>query len=295
MSNKYSGKTALISGGADGIGFALARKFGRLGMNIVLADIEPQTLDQAQKTLTDEGMKVIACLLDVTDFTQWQATVEAAKERFGGVHMLINNAGVGGIPGTIENTSHDVWRWVMDVNVMGVLYGAEVVTPLLKEQGEGGWIINVASMAGMIGMPYAGAYSASKAAVVSMTESWSAELKSHNIHVSALCPAFVKTRIHESHRNRQSQYKTVKESTDSKENLKAGFNKAAALVEGGIEASMLADRVVEALESGHTYIYTHPNYRPVTQSRAKAIDIAYQSAEDSPIVGHLKDDEIAAF
>ncbi|MFT4937081.1 MAG: NAD(P)-dependent dehydrogenase (short-subunit alcohol dehydrogenase family) [Paraglaciecola sp.] len=295
MSNDFKGKTAIISGAAGGIGFALAQELGRKGMNIVIADIDLQQLQHAQQTLLNDNISVLACQLDVTQFNQWQETVAAAETRFGEVHMLVNNAGVGGIPGSIEDTDHNVWRWVLDVNLMGVLYGTQVVTPLLKRHGQGGWIINVASMAGMIGMPYAGAYSASKAAVVSMTESWAVELKRHNIQVSALCPAFVKTRIHESHRNRQEQYKSASEPQADKSKLRAGFNKAAALVEGGIDPVLLARRVVEALESGQTYIFTHPNYRPVTVARAKAIDAAYLDAEGSPVVGHLKDDDIAAF
>ncbi|MFT4994911.1 MAG: NAD(P)-dependent dehydrogenase (short-subunit alcohol dehydrogenase family) [Paraglaciecola sp.] len=295
MSQLFTGKTAIISGAAGGIGFALARELGQQGMNIVLADIDPAQLAQAEKALQQDNVKVLACQLDVTDFSQWQATAAAAEKHFGPVHMLINNAGVGGIPGSIEDTDHDTWRWVVDVNLMGVLYGTQAVTPLLKSHGQGGWIINVASMAGMMGMPYAGAYCASKAAVVSMTESWSAELKPHNISVSALCPAFVKTRIHESHRNRQAQYKSNKQSMPSKASAASGFNKAAALVEGGIAPDLLAKRVVEALVSGQTYIFTHPNYRPVMQARAEAIDAACQDAQSSPIVGHLVGEDIVAF
>jgi NAD(P)-dependent dehydrogenase (short-subunit alcohol dehydrogenase family) len=295
MSQVFAGKTAIISGAAVGIGFALAQDLGLQGMNIVLADIDTEQLAEAELTLQKDNIKVLACPLDVTDFNQWQATATAAEKHFGPIHMLINNAGVGGMPSSIENTNHDIWRWVMDVNLMGVVYGTQAVTPLLKSHGEGGWIINVASMAGMIGMPYAGAYCASKAAVVSMTESWSAELKRHNISVSALCPAFVKTRIHESHRNRQAKYKSDQVSLPSKASAKSGFDKAAALVESGIPPELLAKRVVEALLSGQTYIFTHPNNRPVTQARAEAIDAAYQDAVDSPIVGHLVDEEIVSF
>jgi NAD(P)-dependent dehydrogenase (short-subunit alcohol dehydrogenase family) len=295
MTQIFAGKTAIISGAAEGIGFALARELGQQGMNIVLADIDSVKLAQAADSLHKEDIKVLACQLDVTDVGQWQATAQAAEKKFGDIHMLINNAGVGGIPGSIEATNHEIWRWVMDVNLMGVVYGTEAVTPLLKKHGQGGWIINVASMAGMIGMPYAGAYSASKAAVVSMTESWSAELKRHNISVSALCPAFVKTRIHESHRNRQAKYKTDQQSMPDKASTQSGYDKAAALVESGIAPELLAKRVVEALLSGQTYIFTHPNYRPITQGRAEAIDAAYQDAENSPIVGHLRDEEIVAF
>jgi len=293
MTIDFSNKTAIISGAAGGIGFALAREFGQLGMKVVMADIDQNTLKVSADTLSSEGIKVLACALDVTDFAQWQDVVKAAKEHFGAVHMLVNNAGVGGIPASIDKTDNAIWQWVMDVNVTGVMYGAKASTPAIKESGEGGWIINVASMAGMGGVPYSSAYAASKAAVVSMTESWAVELKSHNIHVSALCPAFVKTRIHESVRTKQEKYATsvLKENA---EKLKKGFGQAAALVESGIEAELLAKRVVEALNSKQLYIFTHPNYREPIAGRAKFIDKAFADAQNSPLVQHLIDEEITS-
>jgi NAD(P)-dependent dehydrogenase (short-subunit alcohol dehydrogenase family) len=293
MTIDFSNKTAIISGAAGGIGFALAREFGQLGMKVVMADIDQKTLKVSADTLSSEGIKVLACALDVTDFAQWQDVVKAAKEHFGAVHMLVNNAGVGGILASIDKTDNAIWQWVMDVNVTGVMYGAKASTPAIKESGEGGWIINVASMAGMGGVPYSSAYAASKAAVVSMTESWAVELKSHNIHVSALCPAFVKTRIHESVRTKQEKYATsvLKENA---EKLKKGFGQAAALVESGIEAELLAKRVVEALNSKQLYIFTHPNYREPIAERAKFIDKAFADAQNSPLVQHLIDEEITS-
>lgn len=293
MSSKFFAKTAVISGAAGGIGFALAQAFGSVGMNIVLADIDKLQLRQAKDLLEEENIPVLACELDVTDYDQWQVTIAAAQERFGEIHMLVNNAGVGGIPGSIEDTNHQTWRWVLDVNLMGVLYGAQAAIPALKKHGQGGWIINVASMAGMLGMPYAGAYCASKAAVVSMTESWAKELEPYQIQVSALCPAFVKTRIHQSGRNRQQQYQVGGAQSTNTAKAQAGASKAAALVESGIEADLLASRVLEALETDQTYIFTHPNYRSVTAARAAAIDSAFVDAQNSPLVRHLQDQDIA--
>jgi len=293
MTIDFSGKTAIISGAAGGIGLALSKELGTLGMNIVMADIDMQNLQRSADALSSQGINVLACGLDVTQYEQWEKVVADAKDKFGRVHMLVNNAGVGGIPGKIEDTNHDTWRWVVDVNLMGVLYGTQATTPAIKESGDGGWIINVASMAGMGGVPYSGAYSATKAAVVSMTESWAAELKHHKIFVSALCPAFVKTRIHESLRTIQDKYKSDKPMGDPK-SLKKGFNMAAALVESGIPTELLAKRVVEALNNKQTYIFTHPNYRDVVAGRAKALDNAFADAENSPLVKHLKDDEIVS-
>ena len=251
-------------------------------------------LEQAENQLKDKNINVLACTLDVTDFGQWQQMVEQATSRFGNIHMLINNAGVGGIPGRIEDTDHDTWRWVIDVNLMGVLYGTQAVTPSLKAHGEGGWIINVASMAGMGGVPYAGAYCATKAAVVSMSESWAAELRPFNIHVSALCPAFVKTRIHESLRNRQDKYTNRAPRPVDKEALKQGMNKAAELVNGGIPTETLAKRVVEAIAQKQFYIFTHPNYRQSIVDRSTAIDKGFENAENSEHVAYLMGQEITS-
>lgn len=291
MSNQYQGKTAIISGGAGGIGLALANEFGQLGMKIVIADIDAKQLEDARKQLIEAKIDTLACELDVTEFSQWEKVVADAEAHFGAVNMVVNNAGVAGVPGSIEQTNLDTWRWVADVNMMGVLYGTTAATPAIKRAGNGGWIINVASMAGMNGVPYSSAYAATKAAVVSMSESWAVELKSHNIHVSVLCPAFVKTRIHESLRNLQDKYKSAKPAGEPK-NLKASFEKVSAMVESGIPAELLAKRVVEAIEHKQLYIFTHPNYRDSIGVRAKALDNAFADATESPLVRHLINDEL---
>jgi NAD(P)-dependent dehydrogenase (short-subunit alcohol dehydrogenase family) len=296
--NEYSGKTALISGAGGGIGLALAKEFGSLGMNIVIADIDDAELHKAKEHLKAQNIKVLACKLDVSDYIQWQDCVKQAVDKFGKLHMLVNNAGVGGIPGKIEQTDHNTWKWVVDVNLMGVLYGTQSAVPEIKKHGEGGWIINVASMAGMMGVPFSSAYAATKAAVVSMTESWAVELKPYNIHVSALCPAFVKTRIHESLRNKQDKYSSgaasVNNSAQDKDRFKKNYAQAAALVESGIAPELLAQRVVEALNTKQQYIFTHPNYRQATAWRADLIDKAMDNAQQSELVKHLINDDIVS-
>lgn len=292
----YFGKTALISGAAGGIGLALAKEFGTLGMNIVIADIDKAALQSAKDALSSQNINVHACKLDVTEYSQWEECVTQTIEKFGKLHMVVNNAGVGGIPGKIEQTDHNTWKWVVDVNLMGVLYGTQACTPQIKKHGEGGWIINVASMAGMMGVPYSSAYAATKAAVVSMTESWAVELKPYNIHVSALCPAFVKTRIHESLRNKQQKYSSQEASkalsAEEKERHQKNYSQAAALVESGIPSELLAKRVVEALGTKQQYIFTHPNYRQATAWRAGLIDKAMDDAQQSELLKHLLDEEM---
>ena len=203
--------------------------------------------------------------------------------------MVVNNAGVGGDSGPIESQEKEGWQWALDVNLMGVVYGAKVMVPLIKEHGEGGWIVNVASMAGMGGVPYSGAYNATKAAVVALSEAWSEELKPKSIHVAVLCPAFVQTRIYDSERNRPAQYKS-KTLTPGDES--SFSKKAREMVQNGIDVTLVGKRVVEALNEGELYIFTHPNYRQVVQHRSARIDEAFVNAGKSPLLQHLVDQKL---
>ena len=287
--SQFSGKTAVISGGAQGIGLSIAKALGEQNMNIVLADIDQENLQKAASELQAAGVSVLTVVLDVADETQWQAVGQQTVERFGKVHMVVNNAGVGGDSGSIESQNKKGWQWVLDVNLMGVVYGAKAIVPLIKQHGEGGWVINVASMAGMTGVPYSGAYTATKAAVVALSESWAGELERKGIKVSVLCPAFVQTRIYDSERNRPEQYQT----DDWDVTSESSFSKRAKdMVENGIEVSIIGKRVVEALNAGELYIFTHPNYRSVVQQQAAVIDKAFQRAEQSPLLQHIVNQKI---
>lgn len=289
---ELGGKTAVISGGAEGIGFSIAQALAKQGMNIVLGDIDVAQLADAVQTLEAEGVPVLGVHMDVTNIGQWQNLADQTINRFGKIHMLVNNAGVGGGSGAIEQIDDKDWRWVVDVNLMGVVYGTQTLVPLIKQHGEGGWLINVASMAGMIGVPYAGAYTATKVAVVGMSESWYAELKPHHIKVSVLCPAFVRTRINLSDRNRQDNYQ--KDADDSEPNaaMAAHLQK---VVDNGLDVDIVGKRVVEAIATGELYIFTHPNYRMVVQQRYKAIDEAFERSAASPLLAHVLDEEIVLF
>ena len=286
---KFTGKTAVISGGAEGIGLSIAKALGEQKMNIVLTDIDATNLQKAAAELETSGVPVLAAVLDVADEAQWQSVSEQAIERFGKIHMVVNNAGVGGGSGPIESQEKQAWQWAIDVNLMGVVYGGKVMLPLIKEHNEGGWIVNVASMAGMGGLPYVGAYNATKAAVVALSESWAQELKSKGIRVSVLCPAFVQTRIYDSERNRPAQYKSETATQDGDNN----FSKISEqMVKNGIDVSIVGKRVVEALIDGEMYIFTHPNYRPVVQGRYDAIDKAFIKSEKSPLLQHIKNQKL---
>lgn len=282
--SQFAGKTAVISGGAEGIGLSIAKALGEQKMNIVLADIDQENLQKARLELQSTGISVLAVALDVADEAQWQTVAEQAVARFGKIHMVVNNAGVGGDSGSVENEQTKSWQWALDVNLMGVMYGAKVMVPFIKQHGEGGWIINVASMAGMGGVPYNGAYTATKSAVVALSESWAGELQRKGIKVSVLCPAFVKTRIYDSERNRPVQYQT---DTTKAAVEPSAPSKTKGMVENGIDVSIVGKRVVEALNEGELYIFTHPNYRTAVQQRFDAIDAAFARAAQSPLLQHI--------
>jgi NAD(P)-dependent dehydrogenase (short-subunit alcohol dehydrogenase family) len=287
--SQFAGKTAVISGGAEGIGLSIAKAFGAEKMNIVLADIDHKNLKKAAEELERVDVPVLTVVLDVADEAQWENVAERAVKRFGKVHMIVNNAGVSGDSGAIESQTKKGWQWALDVNLMGVVYGAKVMVPLIKEHGEGGWLINVSSMAGMGGVPYSGAYTATKTAVVSLSESWAVELAKEGINVSVLCPAFVQTRIHESNRNRQARY----HSDNTNLAGRSGPSKnTKAMVERGIEVSIVGKRVVEAIIGGELYIFTHPNYRQVIQKRFSAIDAAFERAAQSPLLQHIANQKL---
>ena len=286
---KFEGRTAVISGGAEGIGLSIAKALGEQKMNIVLADIDEKNLLKSTAELESLGIPVLAALLDVADEMQWKSVAEKAVERFGKVHMVVNNAGVGGDSGPIENQETEGWQWALGVNLMGVVYGAKVMTPLIKDHGEGGWILNVASMAGMGGVPYSGVYTASKAAVVALSESWAQELKDKRIGVSVLCPAFVQTRIYDSERNRPDKYKSENYNIENE----SSFSKQTKqMVKDGIDVSIVGKRVVEAINHGELYIFTHPNYRQVNQERFNGIDEAFARSAKSPLLKDIVDQKI---
>ena len=288
-SSQFQGKTAIISGGAEGIGLSIAKALGEQRMNVVLADIDENNLQNARAELESLGVPVLAVSLDVADEVQWQSMAQQAVARFGKVHMVVNNAGVGGDSGPIESQEKEGWQWALNVNLMGVVYGAKVMVPLIKDHGEGGWIVNVASMAGMGGVPYSGAYNATKAAVVALSEAWAEELRAKGIHVAVLCPAFVQTRIYDSERNRPAQYKSKTLNPDEESSFS---KKAREMVQNGIDVTVVGKRVVEALNEGELYIFTHPNYRQVVQHRSARIDEAFVNSSKSPLLQHLVDQKL---
>ena len=265
---ELSGKTAFITGGASGIGLALGRAFAEAGMKVMLADIEAEALAAAVKSLASFGrLRGITC--DVADPSSVERAAQASFEAFGNVHVVCNNAGVGA-RGGIDNISLESWRWVFDVNVMGVLHGIHSFLPHIRSHGEGGHFVNTASIAGISSRQYFNPYGASKHAVVSMSEGLAAQLNPLGIGVSVLCPGFVRTHILESERNRPARY-------GPKQGIEPGSPAAALLaqmragIESGIEPSKVAARVIDAIRENELYVFTHPGMRAALEQRLDAI------------------------
>ncbi len=254
---EFKGRTAFITGGASGIGLGMARAFGRAGMNVVIADIDLKAAKAAAEALASEQIKAEPAYVDVTDRASVRSAALDAVAAFGKIHVVCNNAGVavGGPLGTLKERD---WDWIIDVNLKGVVYGTEVFAPLIRSHGEGGHFVNTASMAGMISPPGMEPYTATKFAVVAMSEGWAAQMAAEDIGVSVLCPGFVRTRIHESGRARQDKYGGTGIVDPG---VGATPNEAAANVLGGIDPDIVGQRVLEGVRDNDLYIFTHPHFK----------------------------------
>src|SRR3954454_6458845 len=199
------GKTAFVTGGASGIGLALGQAFAQAGMRVMLADIETDALAKAVEKMRGFGSDVRGIACDVSDPVAVEFAAKETYASFGNVHVLCNNAGVAGGSG-IDDISLDTWRWVIDVNLMGVVYGIRSFLPRIRAHGEGGHIVNTASMAGLESGMGLSPYATSKFAVVAISEGLARQVNPLGIGVTVLCPGFVRTAISESARNRPKRY-----------------------------------------------------------------------------------------
>jgi NAD(P)-dependent dehydrogenase (short-subunit alcohol dehydrogenase family) len=250
-----AGKAAFVTGGASGIGFALGRRLAEAGMKVMLADIEVDALNAAVESLRDVGPEVRGVTCDVTDPVSVEMAAKASYDAFGNIHVVCNNAGVGGGSG-IDDISLENWRWVLDVNLMGVLHGIRTFLPHIRAHGEGGHIVNTASMAGLnSGMGFS-AYSASKFAVVNMSEGLAARIKPLGIGVTVLCPGFVRTRITESGRNRPARY-GPSQKPDPASSAGTLVAQIAELVRSGLDPDDVAAQVLTAIRENELYVFTH--------------------------------------
>lgn len=283
-----SGKVAFITGGASGLGLGMAKAFGREGMKVMLADIDQSVLAGAVQELRDLQVRAEGVICDVGSRGSVREAALKTIATFGKVHVVCNNAGVAA-GGPIGSVGERDWDWIMDVNLMGVVYGTEVFAPLIDSHGEGGHFVNTASMAGMIGFPNAEPYCATKFAVVAMSEGWAGQLAAKNIGVSVLCPGFVQTRIYDSHRNKPARYGAADVSTIG---IGQTLVDTEAMVKGGIPTEPVGNRVVEAIKDNDLYIFTHTEFRPIVEARFAALMAAFDKSEKSKALSVLAKREV---
>jgi len=272
-----AGKTAFITGGASGIGLAMAKSFSARGANVMLADIEEGPLNAAVELLSKSNAKVDGVVLDVSDRDAMRAAAQKTIDTFGKVHIVCNNAGVGA-GGPMEEVTPSDWEWSIDVNLKGVVWGIEAFVPLIKQHGEGGHVVNTASMAGVVPVPGFGPYTATKYAVVGMSEDLAMELEPFGIGVSVLCPGFVKTQIAHSRRTRSEKYG---DDTDRDQDAIAAADDAVA---AGIPAEAVGERVVECILENRLYAFTHPEFKEAAAMRFGRMADDFDSLENSPAI-----------
>ena len=291
MITDFKGKTAVLTGAGSGFGLECARLGAKLGMNLVLADVQQDALDKASEEMKAAGAQVLSFKIDVSSAAQMEAMGKAVFERFGAPHFVFNNAGVGAGGLIWENSLKD-WEWVMGVNVMGVVHGVRIFTPMMleaaaKDPAWQGHIVNTASMAGLLNPPNMGVYNVSKHAVVSLSETLYQDLGlvTDQVGASVLCPFFVATGIGMSHRNRPAELASDKP-TKSQMIQQAMTGKAVG--SGKVTAADVAKLVFDAIANNQFYIYSHPKAIHSVQTRLEDVLQARNPTDpfaDKPEIG----------
>ncbi|PQA78341.1 SDR family oxidoreductase [Rhodoferax sp. TS-BS-61-7] len=278
MISNFQGKTAVLTGAGSGFGLECARIGAKLGMNLMLADVQQDALDKTVAEMQAAGAPVLAMKVDVSKAEQVEALGAATLARFGAPHFVFNNAGVGAGGLIWENTAKD-WEWVLGVNVMGVAHGVRVFTPMMleaaaKDPGWTGHIVNTASMAGLLNAPNMGIYNVSKHAVVALSETLYQDLAlvTDQISASVLCPFFVPTGISQSQRNRPDADAAPAQPTRSQLIGQAMTDKAVG--SGKVTAAEVAQRVFDAIAANQFYIYSHPKAIGSVQTRLEDVLMA---------------------
>ena len=250
-----SGRTAVVTGGASGIGRGMARAFAGAGMNVVVADIEQAPLDEVVAELTATGTEAIGVRTDVSKLDQVEALAAAATERFGGVEVLCNNAGVG-VADPVGATSLEDWRWTLDIDLWGPIYGVHVFLPIMEAQGEG-HINSTASMAGLYAGASLGAYNVAKHGVVALMASLERDLRLANspIRSSVLCPGPINTNIVDSQRNRDPESAAEHTGTATGEKF---WQMLTASLADGMNPDDVGQLVLRAVLDDHFWVLTHP-------------------------------------
>jgi NAD(P)-dependent dehydrogenase (short-subunit alcohol dehydrogenase family) len=270
---KLAGRVAVVTGGASGIGLGIAQACAGAGMKLALLDVEAGALEKARAELP-RGAEAIAVRADVSDPASLEAAAEQVMGRFGRVDLLCNNAGVLVHGPLVESAARD-WSWLVGVNLLGVAHGLRVFVPRIRAHGEGGHVVNSASIAGLTAIPGLGIYSATKFAVVALSETLREELAPDGIGVSVLCPGGVRTRIHEAERNRPG-------GPGPPPARVPGEPEVGSVVDTGMDPARVGEIVLRAVERNDLYVLTHPEFRAGFEERARAILAAFERAAAAP-------------
>jgi NAD(P)-dependent dehydrogenase (short-subunit alcohol dehydrogenase family) len=270
---EFRERVAVVTGAASGIGKALAERFAAEGMKVVMADVEAPTLEAAARELEDKGAAVTPYLADVSKAEDVEGLAKRVFDEFDEVHLLCNNAGVGGGTGFSWDCTLADWQWVLGVNLWGVIHGVKFFLPRMIEQGGDAHVVNTASLAGLVSGPGLPIYAVTKHAVVSLSETLFHELKmsGSQVGVSVLCPAWVNTKIMDSDRNRPDALLNKPEeekpvpAAEQMEQLVRG------LLAQGMPPLEVAERVFEAVRDRRFYILPHPQYKDMVRTRLEDI------------------------
>ena len=264
-----AGKVAFVTGGASGIGLAMAQSFSAAGMKVAITDIEQAALDRVKDDFARPNAEVIYLKVDVTDRDAMEQAARETEATFGKVHVVCNNAGVA-VGGRVDVMDYNDWDWVMGVNLDGVINGVQTFVNRIKAHGEGGHFVNTASMAGQMPIPGGSIYTTSKYAVVGMSEVMKTDLARYDIGVSVLCPGGVTTNVAKSGRNRPAD---LLRETDTSQ---LGLGKLSEPVMADmLEASVIGDMVLAAVLANDLYIFSHPGLKPVVDARSAAINESF--------------------
>jgi NAD(P)-dependent dehydrogenase (short-subunit alcohol dehydrogenase family) len=264
----FRDRVAVVTGAASGIGRALAERFAAEGMKLVLADVEEEPLQVVARTLADGGASVHALRVDVSQAAEIAALADAAYSAYGAVHVLCNNAGVGGA-GRSWELSVGEWEWVLGVDLWSVIHGIRTFVPRMLAGGDEGHVVNTASVAGLVAGPGMGPYNVSKFGVVALSETLHHELalEGGKLKVSVLCPAWVATQIIDSDRNRPAGV----EAPPSDPMASAMREMVRGLVASGLAPERVAELVLAAIRDEQFYVLTHPEFTPIIRQRMEAV------------------------
>lgn len=267
---EFRDRVAVVTGGASGLGRAMALRFARAGMRVVLADVQADALRRTTAEFEQAGYPVLGVQTDVSKGTEVEALADKAFRAFGGVHVLCNNAGVAP-GGTLWEQSEKDWEWVLGVNVWGVIHGVRVFVPRMIEQKTDCHVVNTASVAGLLSPPGMGSYCVSKHAVVTLSECLYQDLRaaSARVGVSVLCPAYVPTAISDSERNRPALLREDRKRSEADVARDAQLRHA--VQSGRITAEQVADSVFGAIEAERFYILPHQKIKAAIEARMQDI------------------------